>query len=152
MKLQPILTKLFHIIFFAAAFAFLGQYIPQTYYQYFDKTNYYQIQVPAPIEMRDYKACDKVDVYIIRKSLIDGQGDSIINLSLIKDGNGTRERVATENKRVSITAGDGTIITHWALPCEIKPGNYFFEGTVKYQVRGIDKYTAFYTQQFEVKE
>lgn len=152
MKLQPVLTKIFHIIFFASAFAFLGQYIPQTYYQYFDKTVYYEIKVPAPIEPRDYKACDMVDVYIIRKSLIDGQGDSIINLSLVKDNNGTRERVTTENRRVSITQGEGTIITHWAIHCDVKAGKYFFEGTIKYQVRGIDKYTPFYTDYFEVTE
>lgn len=150
------MKNVIHTIISSLTFALLamvaGYFIPKTYYQYFDQTAYYQVKNPVPVEKRDYKACDEVDVYIIRKSLIDGQGDSIINLSLVRDGNGTRERVAAEIKSISITKGDGKIITHWKLPCGIDPGEYFFEGTVKYQVRGIDKYTAFNTEFFKVVE
>lgn len=137
-------------ILFGIAFMVTGYIIPNLYYRFFDSTNYYEIKIPLPVEERVYKPCELVDVYIVRKSLIDTQGDSIINLALIRDGNENRERISTETKRISITKGDGTIITHWQLPCMITSGEYFFEGTVKYEVRGFEKYTPFYTQSFLV--
>ena len=135
----------------AIAFSLLFKILPETYFNYVDKTTYYEIENQIKVESKIYKPCDNVNVIITRKSLIDGQGDSIINLSLVKEGVTTRERVSTTEKRVSISKGVGTIITPWALPCGINDGKYYFEGTIKYTVRGILKYTAFNTETFEVK-
>ena len=136
------------MLLFGILFAVIGYAVPRTYYQFFDKTEYYKIKSPIEVEQKAYQPCQNVKVYLVRNSLIDSQGTSIINLSLLKEN--SRERVSQQVKEVSMTKGEGIIITSWQLPCNIEPGQYFFEGSVKYKVRDFEKYTPFNTVNFEV--
>jgi len=136
------------MLLFGILFAVIGYAVPRTYYQFFDKTDYYQIKTPIEVEQVAYKQGQAVKVYLVRNSMIDSQGTSIINLSLLKEN--SRERVSQQVKEVSMTKGEGIIITSWELPCDIKPGQYFFEGNIKFKVREFEKYAPFYTVNFEV--
>lgn len=141
------------IVIFALLFSILGTLIPQTYYQFFDQTKYYKIIEPVRIEQKDYVACDYVDAYITRESLIDGHGDSIINLSLIREDTGeVVDRIVSSERRVSIKKGNGTVITHWEIPCTAKSGRYYYDGVIEYEVRGIKKHEGFISETFLVKE
>lgn len=151
--MKRILNTLPSVIVFAVLATLLGTLIPQTYYQFFDKTDYYQITSPVLIGEGDHYACELVDAYINRTSLIDGHGDSIINLSLIKKESGeVVDRIISKERRISITQGSGTVITHWEIPCNAKPGLYYYDGVVEFEVRGIKKHESFKTEVFEVVE
>lgn len=141
------------VITFTLLFAILGTLIPQTYYQFFDLTEYYKIGEPVRIEQREYYPCDYVDAFITRESLIDGHGDSIINLSLVREDTGeVLDRVISEERRVTIKKGSGTVITHWEIPCIAKPGRYYYDGVIEYEVRGIKKHEGFVSDVFRVYE
>lgn len=136
------------MLLFGILFSVVGYAVPRTYYQFFDRTNYYQVKSPIDVEQVAYQPCQAVKVYLVRNSLIDSQGTAIINLSLLRED--SRERIAQQIKEVSMTKGEGIIITSWPLPCDVKPGQYFFEGSIKYSVRDFQKFTPFYTVKFEV--
>lgn len=152
-KITNLLKTIPYMVIFAVIAIAAGYCIPQTYYQYFDTTEYYQIKNPVEIKEEQVFACSQIDAYIDRVSLIDGQGDAIVNLTLIReDMDGALDRVKSINRRITITKGSGVIITHWEVPCEIKPGTYYFDGVVEYEVRGVKKNTSFKTELFNVEE
>lgn len=151
--MKKILNTLPSVLTFAVLFSLLGTFIPQTYYQFFDTTEYYKIAEPVEIEDRDYFACDYVNAYITRTSLIDGHGDSIINLSLVREDTGeVVDRIVSSERHVTITQGTGTVITHWEIPCNADPGSYHYDGVVEYEVRGIKKHEGFVSEVFTVAE
>lgn len=131
---------------FAAAFAILGYFVPQAYYQYFDKTQYFTVETPMQVIGNDFTACDIVPVEVHRKTMFAMQAVSVSELVLY---NGNVE-VARYKKDLSINLDNTAMLTTWELPCSLKPGIYFFRGVVKYQFRGIDKQAEFYTTQFNV--
>lgn len=134
------------ILLFAAAFMVLGYFIPQFYYQYLDKTQYFVIDNPMIVGGTDFYACDTVTVEVHRKTMYAMQAVSVSELVLFS-GN---VEVARYKKDLSINADSSVTSTTWDLPCNIKPGTYFFRGVVSYKFRGIDKNTEFYTTQFDV--
>lgn len=150
--MKRIIATLPHMMLFGALFAIMGFLVPYTYYNYFDNTQYYKVISPVKVEQREYKACEKIDAYIDRESLIDGHGDSIINLTLIReDETGIKsDRITSVYREITMTRGKGVVVTHWTLPCDVRPGKYYYDGVVQYEVRGIKKYTAFTTEVFEV--
>lgn len=131
------------LVFIAAGYA-----IPNVYFSFVDSTNYYTIKNPVEVELRDYQACESAKVYMIRESLLTSQGRSIINLNLVKTSG--HERVDTQIKDISFTEGSGLIILNWNIACNTLPGEYFFEGTMAYKVRGFQKYSNFKTINFQV--
>lgn len=146
-----------NMIIFGALFAIMGFLIPYTYYNYFDNTHYYKILSPVEVEQKEYHFCEKIDAHINRESLIDGHGNSIINLTLIReDESGRKEdRIKSTSRQISIKKGFGVVITHWSLPCDldnksVETGKYYYNGVVEYEVRGIKKYEPFETEVFEI--
>ncbi len=141
--------SIFHIIFFASLFSLLGYYIPKAYFTWFDHTVYYTIKVPIDIEKEIYKSGDIVGVEIERTALFDTQGISIRELILV-DEKGNRE-IFRYNTNLAINAGKEKMNVDWLLPPNIKNGVYFFQGVVSYPIRGITKFTPFYTEKFTVR-
>lgn len=137
------------IILSAILFTTFGYVIPHIYYEFFDTTNYYEIKNPVEVEQKQYEPCQYAKVYLVRNSLIDGQGKSIINLELIKDGD-SQERIETDIKQIAFTKGSGLIIVSWQISCKATPGEYFFRGTMSYKVREFEKFTPFQTIPFTV--
>jgi hypothetical protein len=134
------------IAIFAAVFAVLGYFIPQAYYQYFDKTQYFSIENPMMVEGNNFYACDTITVEVHRKAAYAMQAVSVSELVLYKDN----VEVARYKKDLSINLDSDIVHTTWDLPCNLMPGNYFFRGVVNYKFRGLDKTTEFFTTVFDV--
>lgn len=144
-------TSMGTILLSAILFTMAGYIIPHIYFEFFDKTDYYKIKNPVEVDLRDYEPCQSVKVYMIRESLLTGQGRSIINLNLIKkDDRGGNERVDTQINTISFTEASGLVILNWKIACDATPGEYFFEGTMAYKIREFEKYSAFKTINFTV--
>ena len=154
---KRLLETIPHVILFGALFSFMGYVIPYSYYNFFDNTHYYKILSPVEVEQKEYHFCDSINAYINRESLVDGHGNSIINLTLIReDETGLKkDRIESVSRQISIEKGNGVVITHWKLPCEVDnnlvaTGKYYYDGVVQYEVRGIKKYEPFTTEVFEI--
>lgn len=139
--------SIMHILFFACAFAILGYYIPRCYFTHFDKTVYYRIDNPVEIEKEVYASGDKVTATITREALIDLQAVSIKELALVN----SNKEVAHEKTDLAINAGKEVVNTVWCLPQNLEDGIYYFRGVISYSIRGIEKTTTFYSEEFEVK-
>lgn len=136
---------------FATCFVVMGHFLPRVYLQYFDRTEYYKIELPIPVADFDYRPGDFVNVFITRTSMIDNDGVSIIQLNLLRK-DAQVERVSHEVRQISMPKGSGTVVVGWKLPEDISSGNYFFDGVVTYEVQGIKKHTKFVTDLFQVTQ
>ncbi len=139
------------IILSSILFMCAGYFIPNIYYQYLDNTQYYSVKSPIEVEQLPYEPCGAAKIYMVRNSQLDGQGKAIINLNLIKeDGSQGLERIEETTREISFSKGSGLIILSWDISCKAKPGKYFFEGTVAYDIRGFERCTPFTTVSFDV--
>jgi len=145
------LNTILHMIVGATLLIVIGYYIPLVYLQFFDTKSYYQIINPITVENKNNVVCTYIDAYINRRVLSPILGTAVRQLTLIraKDGKTVRMQSYTTDIQ-SDTGSSGVMIAHWPLPCNIPLGTYFFEGTVRYEVRGLPKYTHFYTENFEI--
>lgn len=145
-----------YIIFFFGAFTLMSwgiQSLASVYYKYYDKTRYYKITSPIPVERKQNTLCSFIDAYIHRVVLVPIHGNSIKQLTLIRQTDGKRERIKSYTTDIQAEVGEDTIVTHWQLPCDPKEapfGTYDFEGTVAYYVNDILKYEQFKTEPFEI--
>lgn len=148
--------QLKYIIFFFALFTLISwslQFIAGIYYKYYDKTRYYKITSPILVERKQNTLCSFVDAYVHRKVLVPIHGNSIRQLTLIREIDGRRERIRSYTTDIQAEVGEDTIVTHWKLPCDPKEapfGTYKFEGTVAYKVNDYTKYEQFSTEPFEI--
>lgn len=126
------------------------QALSNYYYRYYDKTKYYDITNPVTVERKQVVECSFVDAYIHRKVLVPIQGTSVKQLTLIRENDGKSERIQSFTTDIQADVGEATMIAHWALPCGIPVGTYYFEGTVAYKVNDYTKYTHFITETFQV--
>ncbi len=146
------LDYMLHMVLFGMAFIVLGYYIPKIYYAYFDKKVYYEITNPVIVEQKINHQCNYVDAYIHRKVLAPMKGNSVRQLTLIRENDGLKQRIRSFSTDIQADIGEATMVVHWQLPCDIPVGTYFFEGTVEYKVFENTKYTHFFTENFIVKE
>lgn len=140
--------SLCEIAFFAFMFAGVGYFVPEIYFRYVDKTEYYFIQNPIVVENTIVRPCEKITVEINRKSLIATNAVSVRELVLIKDN----VEVARFTTDIAINLNDSKVHAQWLIPCDVEPGTYMFRGVVSYPFRGQNKTTEFYTTNFEVVE
>lgn len=145
-----------YIIFFFGLFTLISwslQMGANIYFKYYDKTRYYKIISPIPVERKQNTLCSYVDAYIHRKVLVPIHGNSIKQLTLIRKSDGKRERIKSYTTDIQAEVGEDTIVTHWQLPCtaeEAPYGTYIFEGTVAYYVNENLKHEQFSTEPFEI--
>jgi len=136
-------------------FVLLGQAIPDFYFKYFDKTQYYSIIQPIPMDQKWYKPCDETTLTATRTSLIDTQASFSIDLILTKSDGTEILKVPNGhlNRDASVKAGEKqTISVIYPLPCELPDGIYFWQATMKYSVRGVEKQYTYITDTFNVNE
>ncbi len=148
-KVIKYIDFLFHIAVFAAGFMIIGRFIPQTYYRYFDSTEYYLVKVPAAVGGKEFAPCNSVPVEINRVSLVDTEAVADINLVLVNLD--SKERVYREVRNIMITKGEAVYVAKYNIPCSATPGRYIFDALVHFKVYDIDKYTHFYSEEFDVK-
>lgn len=146
-----LIDTILHMMMGAVLFMVVGYYVPLIYFRYFDTTVYYKIYNPITVEKKRNEICSYVDAYIHREALVPIKGNSVRQLTLFRlDKNGLRERIRNFSTDMQAEEGEATVIAHWPIPCDIPLGTYFFEGTVSYRVRDIEKYTRFYTENFDI--
>jgi hypothetical protein len=141
-------TQFWKMLFFALFFASLGWLLPYSYYKYIDKRvyfTYYSVETTQT----NYKLCDKIDIHVHRHSELDTTGTITLQL-LEKDDHKIVHQHVSFN--APITSGpkefdDSTII----LPCDdLKPGTYYYEGSLKYHVDRVSKVAVFTTNYFNI--
>jgi hypothetical protein len=141
------------MVMFALAFSLIGVGVNQSsnlYLQYFDKTEYYRVIPPIKTDKSTYVPCEKVEVYITREALFDTQGKSIISLTLISENPIIQKRIQTITRDVVVTKGIDTYVASWPLPCDVKPGTYYWEINFRYYIRNITKTAHFATDKFQI--
>lgn len=153
---QKIKEQLVLMMLFAIMFSTVGYFIPKIYFRYFDKTIYYEVQLPIKVKNKIYHPCEFVDVYVIRRSLITVSTRAMIELRLYsEDDKGTKILVDKQFRELAILKSENnqfnTVISHWLLPCGISAGRYVFEGVVPHRVNGEDKVTILKTEDFIVE-
>lgn len=143
------MEKLFHVTFFAVAFVLMGKFIPEIYYQYFDKTKYYTIEVPVLIDKMEYRACDTLVMEVRRNSLVDVDAKSYLEMVLIRS-NGSDMEVSRLTREIVLEKGQSKVGVPLPIPCDSVPGEYFYRGIVSFTINGVDKDTPFHTTGFNV--
>lgn len=144
------LNRLFNVLLFAALFSVVGHFLPQIYFRYFDKTDYYKIYSPVAINQSIvYKPCGTVEVSFTKESLIQTNGTVDIALNLIK-ADGMKKRVGYQVKEIPLTLGEDVIITSWNIDCSAVAGEYYFEGVLTYRVNGLEKGHGFFSEKFKI--
>lgn len=142
-------SLLFAIVFVAASYLF--NHVPEVYYKYVDKTVYFSIVSPTPVDKPTYKACETVVAKLQRESLIDVSGVNVRELVLqLDDGKSVEEVYRTEVK-LAINKGRGTIYAPLTLPCVLKPGRYQWQSVVSYNIHSVEKNHYWTTEWFSVE-
>lgn len=145
-------------IWFALIFAFhfivIGWLIPNFYFHYLDKTDYYTVVQPVSVDQKWYKPCDDVVLTTIRTSVLDFSGNVQTNL-LLKQGNNVIFRVpdVNFNRRVSVKKGVKVAVAFsYPLPCSLADGVYYWQVTLDYKVKGFDREYIAVSDTFQVNQ
>lgn len=121
------------------------------YYRHFDKTAYYQLNSPIPVERKENVICTYVDAYVHRRVLTPVTGTVFRQLVLINIDTGKKTHISEKyTNSFEAGVGDETIIHHWKLPCDIPLGTYQFEGIIDYKVGDIPKQLEYKTELFDI--
>ena len=143
-----IFTKLFYIFFFALVFVVMGRFLPEIYYQNFDKTNYCSISNPVEIDKGEYKQGDTIIIKFDRVSLVNTNATIFIELILIDEENNFEVLSSTRPLSLNNDPQHEIIYTFFELTKEVPVGNYFLRGNLYFRSNNIDKSTQFYTNEF----
>jgi len=144
-------NSFFYIVLFSFIFSFVGWFIPRTYFEYFDRTKYYKIYSPVLLDKEKYKSCEIVSVYIRRESIIEVKGDVLIELILIQKNNSIDKRTKII-RETNIDKGEKLVVIHLPLPCDNVKGEYYFLGSVTYEINHVNKVEHFNTVKFQIYE
>lgn len=144
-------NRLINAIIVGIFFVVAGYLIPQTYYSYLDNTNYYQIN-NVSIDKEFYAPGDDVIVTISRTSLVNANATAVRELVLLQiEG---EDQIFDEVYRVidqsSIDVGTQIIKVHFQLPQNLREGEYFWRGTIAFDVREREKTVSFTTPTFDI--
>ena len=137
----------------AVLFMAVGWGIPETYYRYFDKTVYYEIQSPITVlEKHNFSPCEIVHFRMYRKSFVDSTSKTITQLELVRNSTSEIVEYATLDGIIIDTKGQFVPIDiAKKLSCDLEAGTYYWKGVAKFYVRGIEKSESFQTDMFNVK-
>lgn len=142
-------------LFFGLCFAVIGWLVPETYFKYMDKTQYYTVVQPIPINQKWFKPCDDTILTATRTSLVDTQAVFGVDL-ILKDKNGTgilKVPNAHFITQASVRAGERvTVSVVYKLPCKLPDGLYYWQATMRYHVRGVEKEYTYVSDTFNVNQ
>lgn len=144
------LNRLIYIVIFALLFSLLGTTIPNTYYRYFDKTDYVSVRQPARVDKMLYQPCDTAITQVVRTSLIDVHGD-IISYVVLVDGNNLSIRKLYEGRVGIENSKDEIFIFKFKLPCDLSDGSYYIQAVIQYRFKSVEKAYSWKTFVFQVK-
>lgn len=144
-------NRIINAIIVGIFFVVAGYLIPQTYYSFLDNTNYYQIN-NVTIDREVYAPGDEVVVTINRTSLVNANATSVRELVLLQIENESQifDEVYKTTTQTSLTKGSEIIKVHFQLPETLKEGEYFWRGTIAFDVREREKTASFTTPTFDI--
>lgn len=144
--------SLFHRFMNAGIIALLFGVIPLVvsdfYYEFLDKTQYYQI-TNAEVVNTNVKACQDSEVLLTRNALIDLQAKAISELILYRI-NAPDTEIAIYTQELSVNKGAATMKILLPIPCKASAGDYFWRGTVTYDIKGDSRITFWESTKFHV--
>jgi len=140
--------RLLSVLLFAFLFVGLGKLVPDVYFQFFDKTIYYSIKNPVPVDRPVYTSCDTVVLKFERSAAINTSAKATIELVLTNTDSETEVQRFT--KDLVLEPGTKTIYSNYWLPCDIPEGSYYYNGIVEFDVGSYKKETNFVTDRFIV--
>lgn len=128
-----------------------GYLIPQIYYTYLDNSTYYKVN-DITIDKEVYTPGEDVVVTIDRTSLVNANATAIRELVLlqIEGGNQVFDEVYRVIENTSIDEGYSIVRIHFKLPEDLKSGEYFWRGTIAFDVREREKTSSFTTPTFDI--
>lgn len=153
-KFEIVARAIWSMLLGATMFTVLGWGIPEIYYRYIDQTVYYQIH--SPIEVEDHKIyhpCEAVTFDVTTKSVVGTMGKLLVELDLVESG--SEKLIQSQQYDVYLENTDGDI-SQWKseqlLPCNLKDGQYYWKGLIRYKVRGIEKTAEYTTETIQVQK
>jgi hypothetical protein len=129
-------------VIFAMLFVLLGALIPDVYFRYFDKTEYYVINSIKVDDSKTYKACEVQEIEITRTALENLTGEFMFILSLEDIDN---RNVYSKTIPSTVEKGSRTIKSEQLLPCkagvgtDIREGKYRWTLSYEYEFRGVKR-------------
>lgn len=146
-------ARLFFMLMGAFMFSVIGAIVPGFYYRYLDRTDYYTVEQPVSVDKEVYAPCEETILIAKRNSLIDTSADFSTDLTLVsEDGSEFKVPNGHINTEASVRRGEVVMKVAYKLPCDIVDGRYFWQSTMNYKIRGIDKTYIYITEVFEVSE
>lgn len=148
------LERAIYMAVFAVAFSVIGYFVPKTYFEFIDKTEYIQIRQPVSTEFTEYKRGDNLGLIINRKSYIN---TTVTQHAKIVHVNGrtisTQLKDADYPQNLVIEKSDDYIVTKTNtlfVPCDAVPGRNFMQIMFTYKVNGVEKSYTYISEVFEV--
>ncbi len=138
-------------IVLAVVFSVAPKLLSDTYYRYFDKTQYLTIVQPVSVDKKSYKPCEDTVLTATFTATIDVNVDSLTQLILVRDDGVTTRVGMPMTARTPIRAMKQHVVSGAIpLPCDLMEGRYFWQGTGTYQVYGYDRTISFVSDTFNV--
>lgn len=135
-----------YILLFGTIFLVVGYYAPKIYAQF---TDYYKLTQSVSIDRKLYNKCDTINLTTTRDSMSDLHLK--ITHQLIRvEKNDRLTKSITLNREGVVPKGRNIVTFNLPVPCDAKPGVYFWATTVEYSVENIDKTYLSTTEQFTV--
>lgn len=144
--------RILYAIVFATAFALIGYFAPRAYYEAADAREFYHVESPLSVNKEFYEPCN--EVVVSGKVYSSVAVEALGHRELVLVDLDTEETIEGINEIVNLntTPISGTFFKRRvSLPCELKPGSYFFRGRVDFEIRNATKHIEYYTETFQVE-
>jgi hypothetical protein len=150
-KIHPHMTgRMLNSLLFGALFILIGQFLPATYYKYFDDREYVSVELPVDTDLKVYNPCDSVLLNTQIRSMIHTSLDVRIQLTMVRADNAITPVDSKEVHNIIIKAGVQPYSVPVPIPCRVDEGIYYFEGNIIYVLRGVEHTEYFYSGKFNV--
>lgn len=149
--LQELRERRFYVLLFAVLFSLLGRFLPNAYYQYFDRTEYYSIEIPQ-IEDKNLKVCDDVNYFYKRIAKQNLQFAVRVDLILFESGRPEHQIHTWVAEPNNAEAGELIIENKRELPCDMPEGFYKLRFFYNYDVYGVEKVYTKDSELFQVSK
>ncbi len=143
-------ARFLYTVAFTTLFIIFGFYAPKVWLTYFDKTDYYSVEQPVPVDKEVYKPCENIIATIVRTSFIVDSAHSTVQVYLI-NGSTLNKYSPLFDDNIIIEKSNARIFhLTYKLPCDLKNGKYFIQALITYHINGIPKTYIWATNAFTI--
>lgn len=149
---HEITNRFLSAMLFATMFVLIGSIIPETYYKYFDHTEYLTVRYPMGTDKDSYKPCEKLVVISTYTALQDINATSHNNWMKINEDGSFTKVLERERDGVFLKAEGQPFSVQLDVPCDLDPGTYFLSGIKTYNILGNEHQYSFVSEPFIIEE